>query len=376
MKILLVGAGGFASGYIKALLGEKGRNVKFEGVVDPYIDLAKEKQAIFDARIPVYNDMEAFYKEHSADLAIVCTPTYLHREHSICALRHGSFVLCEKPAAPTVSETLEMIDAEKTYGKWIAIGYQWSFSDAMQELKRDISMGILGKPKFLKTAISWPRDKAYYGRGTGWAGKISKDGRLVLDSIASNACAHYIHNMLFLLGKEADESAGITSFIADCYKANQIENFDTCSIRLITNDGVTLYFVASHATDKKRDPEFIYAFENATVTYSQSEGPLVKATFLDGSEKIYGDPFEDYFKKLSDCISAVKDGIRPICTVKTALPHVQLIEGIYNNFEITEFSNERKSYNEIKNAFFVEGLFEQIYKAYDSMAMLCDVMTD
>ena len=49
MKVLLVGAGGYASGYVKLLLSKKIPNLEFEGIVDPYIDFAKEKEAIIKA---------------------------------------------------------------------------------------------------------------------------------------------------------------------------------------------------------------------------------------------------------------------------------------------------------------------------------------
>lgn len=124
-----------------------------------------------------------------------------------------------------------MLVAERQYCKFIAIGYQWSFSDAIQALKQDILDGILGAPISMKTAISWPRNFAYYRRGGGWGGKIAKDGVTVLDSIASNACAHYLHNMLFLLGSSMEESALADSIEADCLRANNIETFDTCALR-------------------------------------------------------------------------------------------------------------------------------------------------
>ena len=42
---------------------------------------------------------------------------------------------------------------------------------AMQELKRDILAGILGKPLHFKSVVLWPRRKSYYQRSN-WAGKM------------------------------------------------------------------------------------------------------------------------------------------------------------------------------------------------------------
>jgi len=242
----------------------------------------------------------------------------------------------------------------------------------VQALKADILDGRLGAPILLRTAVSWPRNRAYFSRTTGWAGRISKDGVMILDSVASNACAHYIHNMLFVLGEDMSSSAEVASFDAECCRANDIENFDTCTIKMNTESGGVLYFAASHATDKKRDPEFVYEFENATVTYSQADGSRICARFRDGSEKDYGDPFEDNFKKLSDCILAIEQGKVPICTVRTAIPHARLIEEIYKNTPITAFPKESIKISEEKNSVCVPGLFERMYKAYEKSTMLSD----
>ena len=376
MHILLVGAGGYAAGYVKALLSNTDPSVKWTGVVDPYYAGSKVKSLIDAAGIAVYDTMEEFYQSHTADLAIICTPTFLHREQSICALAHGSHVLCEKPAAPTTEQAQEMLGAEQRYGRFLAIGYQWSYSAAIQALKADILRGDLGAPVSFRTAISWPRDRAYYGRGTGWGGRISRDGVLILDSIASNACAHYLHNMLFLLGRDMETSTEVGDFEANCLRANDIESFDTCAIRMRSVEGVSMYFIASHAAGVRRDPEFVYEFERATVRFSQNEGSLIHAAFQDGTEKCYGDPFEDQLKKLWDCVGAVRDGTRPICTVRTAMPHTRLIERMYGECPIRDFPAERIRETENGGGVYVDGLFRQMYDAYERGLLLSELDGD
>lgn len=372
MKILLVGAGGYASGYVNTLLNITDRKIVWEGIVDPYYTNCAKKTEIDTAKIPVYDTMDEFYEHHSADLAIICTPPFLHKEHSIFALSHGSYVLCEKPVAPTLEDAEAMLEAEKKYGKWISIGYQWSFSEAIQKLKSDILSGRLGAPVSFKTAISWPRTLDYYGRGTKWGGRISKDGIVILDSIASNACAHYLHNMFFLLGEEMNKSADVCKLSGECFRANDIENFDTCALKLTTDGKVPLYFIASHATETKREPEFVYSFEKAEVIYAKDDDPNIRAVFHDGGEICYGDPFENNFKKLLDCIEAIKKGTRPICTVETALPHTKLIQKIYKEIPIKDFSEGQVCYNEAENRIFVRGLFARMYEAYSYESMISE----
>ena len=373
MKILLVGTGGYAVNYVQILLDQRPASVVWEGIVDPFYAMCPLKDQIDAHCIPVYDTMEQFYACHTADLAIICTPTFLHCAQSVCALSHGSNVLCEKPAAPTVDDAQKMMEAEKQYGRFIAIGYQWSYSEAMRKLKEDVLGGLLGEPKMLKTFISWPRSRAYYQRGGGWGGKIRRDGRLVLDSIASNACAHYLHNMLFLLGDDMQTSVDFETVRAECYRANDIENFDTCCIKLTTRKGGELYFAASHAVNTTRNPEFEYAFEKGTVRYALDEGSDIVAQFHDGSSKNYGNPFEASFQKLWDCIDAVQHGTVPVCTVKTATPHVRLIEEIYRSIPIENFPQESIFLNEETDGVFVDGLYERLHAAYKAGGMLSEI---
>jgi len=370
MKILLVGASGYGAEYIGPLLRLSPDKITWEGIVDPFYAACSHREEIDRRKIPVYDTMEAFYTEHSADLAIIATPPYLHREHSICALSHGSHVLCEKPAAPTLADARAMLEAEEKYHRWIAIGYQWSFSEAIQRLKADILKGALGAPVSLKTAISWPRTLGYYGRGTKWGGRISRDGKLILDSIASNACAHYLHNMLFVLGDKENRSAEVTGLKGQCFRANDIENFDTCALTMTTADGVPLYFVASHAAETQRNPEFVYSFDKADVIYSQDEEPIIQAVFHDGHRVLYGDPFANNFKKLTDCVECVKKGTAPVCTVETAMPHTGVIERIYRELPIRNFPEEQICFLPEENRICVRGLFQRMYAAYETGTML------
>jgi hypothetical protein len=68
------------------------------------------------------------------------------------------------------------------------------------------------------------KSDAYYQRSF-WSGRIKDDnGNWILDSVASNATAHYIHNMFYVLGNEVDKSAVPVEVAAELYRANNIEN--------------------------------------------------------------------------------------------------------------------------------------------------------
>jgi predicted dehydrogenase len=350
-------------------LGNERADVQLVGIVDPYVKASAEYDRILESNVPLYETMEQFYSESSADLAVIGTPIFLHCEQSVTALKHGSYVMCEKPVAPTVEDAEAMLRAEEEYGRWIAIGYQWSFSEPIQKIKQDIISGKLGKPISLKCAISWPRGLDYYSRGSGWAGRISKDGVMMLDSIASNACAHYIHNMLFLLGESMDTSAEIDDISGVCLRANNIESFDTCTLKMTVGDA-QLYIAASHAAENERWPEFVYKFENGTLNYTEDESGEVVAMMADGSTTSYGILPKHTKAKVWVCVNAIREGTRPICTVKTALPHTRVIKSIFEKIATKDFPREVIAFDEKRNRMYVKGLYEKMYQAYENESML------
>ena len=376
MRIMLAGAGGYGTGYVREIL--KRTDVTFEGIVDPFAEKSAVWPEIQAADIPVFDTMDAFYASHGAELAVIAAPTFLHREYSINALSHGSNVLCEKPGAPTERDVRQMQEAEKEYGGFIGIGFQWSYSAAILTLKRDILSGRLGRPEKLRTFISWPRNHAYY-RNRGWGGRLSINGEPLLDSIASNACGHYLHNMLFVQGPALSQSAEATSLRGACLRANDIESFDTCALLFTVDTGAECLFIASHAAGRERDPEFVYTFSEAEVRFGPDTGGHVKAFFRDGSEKDYGDPFEGGIApKLAANIEACRTwktaslnknegaGEGPVCGTGTALPHVKAVEMIHREIPIRNFPAEAVREDPDFAGVYVPGLYEKLAAMYES----------
>lgn len=304
VTIVLAGINGYGGLYLNALLDDP-RNTKIAGLVDPYWDKCARLSEIKDKNIPLYKDLESFYKEHSADLAVLSSPIHMHCPQSITALSNGSHVLCEKPLAATIQEARQLIKAEKKYKKTVHIGYQWSFSNAIQALKKDVLNGVFGKPLLLKTLVLWPRGATYYGRNN-WAGAMkTADGQWILDSPVNNATAHYLHNMLYILGKDIFSSISPLKVEAELYRANKISNFDTAAMRVNTAGGMQILFYSTHAIPLTVGPLCNYKFEKASVLFSGSD---MYAKFNDGTIKFYGNPNDNTLNKLWFAVENIKNG--------------------------------------------------------------------
>jgi predicted dehydrogenase len=127
VRILSVGIGGYAAIYLKALLQEHPRDdVEFVGMVDVMPQNSPFYATLQAMGVPLFSTMEEFYAHGSADLAIITTPTHLHTRQILCALGHGSNVMCEKPLSGVSADGEILAAAAKEAGKFVMIGYQWS----------------------------------------------------------------------------------------------------------------------------------------------------------------------------------------------------------------------------------------------------------
>ena len=365
ISIVLVGIGGYGNTYVKDLLeGGPKEGVRIVGAVDPYPAGCRYLDQMKQLGIPIYDTLDDFYANHKADLAIISSPSHLHAPQTILALSNGSNVLCEKPVAATIQEAREMIEARDKYNKFVAIGYQWSHSPVIQSLKKDILEGELGKPKRFKTMVLWSRSDDYFNR-SGWAARIRDDkGNWILDSVASNATAHYLHNMFYVLGDSVEKSAKPVEVVAELYRANPIENFDTAAIRAKTEDGVEILFLTTHAVNIHPIPQFCYEFENARVVFGDPDIPEsdnnVLAIFNDGRTKSYGDPNKvDGVRKMWMAIDAVREEGPVVCGIEAASSHTICINAAYESVEeIVNFPSELIRRNEEEKVNWVEGLAE------------------
>jgi len=334
VSVLLVAIGGYGYYYLQALLEQVAHGrARLAGVVDPEARQSRAWPTVEQLGVPVYDSVEAFYLAgHRADLAVIVSPPQHHVTQCCTALENGSHVLCDKPLGATIQEARDLIAARDRSGRFVLVGYQWSFSAAIHALKRDILAGLFGRPIRFSTICCWPRDAAYYRRNS-WAGRLrdAASGRWVLDSPANNAMAHFLHNLLYLGGDEADRSAVPRDVQAELYRAYPIESCDTVASRIRTTSGVEILFYASHVTEAQIDPEFRLEFEDATVTFG---GPTPSIVAIDaaGHRTDYGSPeATPQFQKLADAIDAAGGAALARCGPEAASCQTLAVNGLHES---------------------------------------------
>ncbi len=372
--VALSGIGGYGMIYGTAFLEEcEKRGLEFTGCIDPYAEKCSYINQLRDKNIPIYESMEDFYKEQEADLMCIATPIHLHESQTLYALQHGSHVLCEKPLCATMDEAHRMLDAQNGSSLQVAIGYQYSFNPGIQAIKADIMKGRYGQPLLFKDITLGPRDNIYYQRG--WAGRIKSGENYVYDSVANNACAHYLHNLFYLAGKTMNTSALPTSHETELYRANKIENFDTITTRIQTDCGIPLYFAASHAIDRLQQPYFELEFENAVIKCNMVTRKV--EIFADDEcyqESLAPDPKER--EKIWAVIETINSGKPVACGIETAMSHTRFINMIQSEVEIRNFEEGRilkkQKQNPSSVITYVDGLYDRLQTCFEKAVLLSE----
>jgi predicted dehydrogenase len=374
----MVGGGGYGYFYLKTLLEQiPADQARLCGVVDPQARQSGHYRHLIEAGVPIFDEIDEYYQAgYRADLAVIVSPIQFHASQSCIALSQGTHVLCDKPIAPVVQEADRLIEAARKGEPWCMIGYRWSFSRAVQNLKRDIRRGLFGKPLRMKTLIFWPRDDAYYQRNN-WAGRIKDDcGRWVLDSPASNAMAHFLHHLFYVLGVETSSSARPEEAVAELYRANPIENFDTGICRAHAECGVEVLFYGSHATQSRQEPTFHLEFENAAISYNEPTPEIVVQT-REGRVWSYGSPEDDpQFQKLFAAVRAVHTQEPVVCGPQAARAQCVCINGMQDSVETIEsFPHSIIRRDEEKKRWLAAGLDDVLRECYRKDALPSEIGT-
>jgi predicted dehydrogenase len=87
---------------------------------------------------------EAVLADPSVDAVVLATPHTMHAQQIVAAARAGKHVFTEKPLGLTVAESAAAVAACAEHKVTLAVGYNWRFQPALQEIARMLADGRLG----------------------------------------------------------------------------------------------------------------------------------------------------------------------------------------------------------------------------------------
>ncbi len=187
----ILGCGMIANIHAKAILELEGANLI--GVADNSYDYAKNFADKY--KVKAFNNYDEMLKDESIDAICICTPSYLHAENSIKALKSGKNVVLEKPMAITVKDANKIIKTCKKTGKILTVISQMRFSDDLVKVKDLILKGAFGKINLCDLYMKYYRSKEYFSSSP-WKGRLKYDGGGAL----MNQGIHGIDLFQYLIG--------------------------------------------------------------------------------------------------------------------------------------------------------------------------------
>lgn len=185
-----------------------------------------------DKEISYYPKVEDLLSATTADVICICTPNYLHCEHTVAALNAGKHVVVEKPMAMSVAECDEMIAAADRNKRIIFAVKQNRYNPPVAVVKELIASGRLGKIFMMQVNCFWNRSDYYYAQSD-WRGKKLKDGGCLFTQFS-----HFIDILYYLNGNIEEASGFLTNFA----HRHNTEFEDSGSFTLKAGNGAIINF--------------------------------------------------------------------------------------------------------------------------------------
>jgi len=245
LKVAVVGCGSIGSGthtpnYAK---NEDVELAWFCDIIPERADALAEKYG----GIAVYDYKQLLDKD--IDLVSVCTHNDMHAPISIDFLRAGKDVLCEKPAARTLPEALEMQKVAQETGRLLSIGVVNRFGAYNNLVKEMIERGDLGE--VFHVYASFRAHRSIPGIGGDFTNSAVSGGGALIDW-----GVHYIDLVLYCCGEPKPLTASGEAF---CKLGKNIED----------------YTYLSMWASRTKETNGVYDVDDSVIGLVRTEGPVI-----------------------------------------------------------------------------------------------------
>lgn len=139
MRVGIIGAGGIGRTHAHALLADEGTTLA--GLYD--VDTPRAVTVAEGLGVPAFGSLDEFYE--AVDAVVVASPNRTHASYACEAIDRGRHVLCEKPMAVSVEETVAMRDRAAGAPVVSCVGFNYRCLGVVQEIRRQLDEGVLGR---------------------------------------------------------------------------------------------------------------------------------------------------------------------------------------------------------------------------------------
>ena len=146
LRIVLVGTGlRGISFWGKRLVDEYSEILEFVGLCDNNPGRLEFGKKFIGTTCPTFADFDAMLDSTKPDLIIVTTVDSTHHEFIIKGLESGYDVLTEKPLTTDETKAQYILDAERSSGKKLIVGFNYRWSPYATKIKELLANNTIGK---------------------------------------------------------------------------------------------------------------------------------------------------------------------------------------------------------------------------------------
>ncbi|NQU48149.1 MAG: Gfo/Idh/MocA family oxidoreductase [Planctomycetes bacterium] len=157
----------------------------------------------------VYESGAELLAAAGVDAIILATPTHLHRELAMAALKQGLPVYCEAPLAHSVEESKALVDAVGAQDKLFAAGFTARSSPlyirARNIYRSGAARGLVSMRSHWRKRISWREMAPTAARETALNWKLDPKRSAGLEGEVGS---HHVHTLEWITGKNAIQVSG------------------------------------------------------------------------------------------------------------------------------------------------------------------------
>ncbi|MBQ9773401.1 MAG: Gfo/Idh/MocA family oxidoreductase [Clostridia bacterium] len=303
------------------------------GVFDRNATKREEFAAYYGVR--AYASYASMLADGEIDAVCICTPSGLHADQAIQALREGKHVVLEKPMALSTADAERVCrEAERSHHSLTVIS-QHRFREDILRLKALIDEGAFGTLVLCDLYMKFWRDPSYYA-GSMWRGTWAMDGGGAL----MNQGIHGVDLMRFLVG-EARLLKGRAKTLT-----HEIEVEDTAAALVEFECGALGVIEASTAAYPgfSRRIEIHGTRGYATIMDARLEklcvgGEMLVDRHLEVDAGTASDPTKmshmGHLLQLQNFVAAIRGEEPLLITARDGYEAVRLIEAVYRSSEQT-----------------------------------------
>jgi len=190
-RIGIIGAGNISRTHARAALDIPGVGVA--AYWSRSHERASAMASAFGGR--AFATLDELLAHRPMDFVIVGTPSGLHAEHAMAAVRRGVHVLVEKPLDVSTERVDRLLAECARYGVTIGVIFQDRTAPHLAWLRDRIAAGDLGRLLEISAELRWYRPPEYYAESS-WRGTLALDGGGAL----MNQGAHTVDLLVWLAG--------------------------------------------------------------------------------------------------------------------------------------------------------------------------------